>query len=568
MFPPATEKQVRDMGWQGLDIILVTGDAWIDAPHIGAAVIANVLMDAGYRVGIIAQPDMSGSEDITRLGEPGLFWGVTAGCMDSMVANYTANKKKRQQDDLTPGGRNNLRPDRAAIAYTNLIRRYFKNTRPIVLGGMEASLRRISHYDFWTDKVRRSVLFDAKADILVYGMGEKTVLEIAENLRLGKELTHIRGICYISGQKPEDFIELPPHARVRTDKEIFRQMFETFYGHTDPIKASGLCQMQDTRYLVCNPPQKPLSSAELDRVHELDFKRETHPVHADQGVVRALETIRFSVISHRGCFGECHFCAITAHQGKTVISRSQASIVREVRNLTRYPQFKGIISDVGGPTANMYAMECRRKAEKGACGNRRCVGEKTCPELPVNHAPQVELLGKLRQIPGIRHVFIGSGIRHDLILADSASGRAYLEALISHHISGQLKIAPEHSRDHILALMGKPRIEETRKFLSLFARTNRRLNLRRYLTCYFIAAYPGATAADMQAAREFARRELGFIPEQAQIFTPAPATVATLMYYTEKTFPGDHPLFVEKHPKRREKQKQILVGRQKGDTPK
>ncbi|MBS0014470.1 MAG: YgiQ family radical SAM protein [Desulfobacterales bacterium] len=568
MFPPATRKQMQDMGWDRLDVILVTGDAYVDVPHMGAAVIANVLMDAGFRTGVITQPDMEDGADIARLGEPELFWGVTGGCMDSMVANYTASGKKRKSDDLTAGGQNTRRPDRAVIAYTNLIRRHFKNTRPIVLGGMEASLRRISHYDFKTNKVRRSILFDAKADVLIYGMGEKTVLELARRFQNRQDFTDLRGICYAAAQKPEKFLELPSHGRAAADKDAFTEMFAGFYKNTDPVKARGLCQLQDTRYLVCNPPQLPLSQQEIDRIHELGYRRRAHPVHADQGNVRALDTIAFSIISHRGCYGECHFCAITALQGKTVISRSRPSILREAESLARHPDFKGVISDVGGPTANMYGIECRKKATHGACIRKRCLGGRVCPELTVDHGPQVRLLKDLRKIAGIKHVFIGSGIRHDLILADSKNGQAYLEQIISHHISGQLKIAPEHSENHLLDLMGKPNIDVTRQFIRRFRKTARRLDKKYYLTGYFLAAYPGCTKKDMEAVKDFCSREMGFAPEQVQIFTPVPATVATLMYWTKKTWPGKNPLFVETDPRRKQVQKQILTPAARAAKPK
>jgi uncharacterized radical SAM protein YgiQ len=568
MFPPATKKQISQMGWDGLDVILVTGDAYIDAPHVGVAVIANVLIEAGFRTGIISQPEISDQSDICRLGEPELFWGVTAGCMDSMVANYTASGKKRRQDDLTPGGENTRRPDRAAISYTNLIRRYFKNTRPIVLGGMEASLRRISHYDFTTNKIRRSILFDAKADILVYGMGETTVLKLARSLRDKKDITGIRGICYPSPEKPDGFIELPSHADAAADKKVFADMFASFYRQTDPVCAKGICQLQDTRYVVCNPPALPLTSKRLDAIHELDYMRRAHPVHEKNGPVRALETIGFSIISHRGCYGECNFCAITALQGKTVISRSRASILREAEKMVQHPDFKGVISDVGGATANMYDIECKKKLAYGACANKRCLGQRVCPELQVDHGPQIQLLRQLRQIKGIRHVFIGSGIRHDMILADKKNGTNYLREIIAHHVSGQLKIAPEHSEKHVLELMGKPGVEITRQFIKKFRQTARQLDKRCFLTGYFMAAYPGCTRADMIVLKNFCQKELGFAPEQVQIFTPVPSTIATLMYWTKKTFPEGEPLFAETDPERKKEQKQIITGQNRTKTGK
>ncbi len=559
MFLPTTKKEMRALGWERLDVILVTGDTYIDSPYIGVAVIGKTLVNSGYRVGIIAQPDKDSDADIARLGEPALFWGVTAGCMDSMIANYTPTKKPRKADDLTAGGQNTRRPDRAVIVYTNLIRRYFKQTVPIVLGGIEASLRRISHYDFWSNRIRRSVLFDAKADLLVYGMGEKTVLDLAARLAAGEPVTDIRGICYISGKKPAGFIELPGHEAVKIDKSAFRSMFQTFYENNDPVSAKGLVQQQDTRCLVHNPPQMLPSTDELDRIYEAGYEREVAPYYRPFGAVKAMDTIRFSITTHRGCYGECHFCAIAVHQGSTIVGRSETSILREARELTGHPEFKGFIQDVGGPTANMYGFECKRKLEKGACRHKRCLTPEPCKHLPVNHARQVRLLEKIRKIPGVKKVFVGSGIRHDLILADRNQGNKYLETLIKHHISGQLKIAPEHSEDHVLSLMGKPDIEKTRQFIQWFHKKNRQIGKRQFLTCYFIAAHPGCTLKDMHRLKAFAREELKFTPEQVQIFTPSPSTIATLMYHTEADWPSGRPIFVEKTAAGKEKQKQVIL---------
>ncbi|MGD9251334.1 MAG: YgiQ family radical SAM protein, partial [Desulfobacterales bacterium] len=422
---PTTLTEVQQRGWSGLDVILVTGDSYIDSPHIGVAVIGHVLLDAGYRVGIIAQPDPDSPDDIRRLGAPELFWGVTGGCVDSMVANYTALNKKRRRDDFTPGGLNTRRPDRAVIVYTNLIRRYGRPGVPIVLGGIEASLRRITHYDFWSNRIRRSILFDAKADILVYGMGEKPVRALARALRRGKDYRQIRGICYKARQPPQDAVHLPSHARSASDPETFRAMFELFYRHNDPLTARRLCQRQDNRYLVQNPPPPPHAMDELDAVYAQAYEYDQHPYYERQGPVRALDTIRFSLATHRGCYGECHFCAIAVHQGRTVQWRSQASLLREARRLTNHPRFKGVLLDVGGPTANMYGFECDRKYRKGACRHRRCVYPKICEHLPVDHSRQVVLLEALRRLPGVRKVFVASGLRYDLVMADRQSGRAY-----------------------------------------------------------------------------------------------------------------------------------------------
>ncbi|MFW5637211.1 MAG: YgiQ family radical SAM protein [Thermodesulfobacteriota bacterium] len=566
-FLPTTPAEVRRLGWSGLDAILVTGDTYIDAPHIGVAVIGRVLLDAGFRVGIIAQPDTASDTDITRLGEPALFWGVTGGCVDSMVANFTASGKRRKSDDMTPGGQNTRRPDRAVIHYTNLIRRYFKGTRPIILGGIEASLRRISHYDAWADAVRRSILFDAKADILVYGMGEATLVELARRLKEQRPIESIRGICYIRREIPEpstEFpvpdIELPPHDAVVSDKDAFIRMFRTFYDHADPITAARLIQKQDTRYLVQNPPAFPPSPETLDRVHELPYVRDVHPFYKKSGRVAALDTIRFSLATHRGCYGECRFCAISVHQGRRVVSRSRDSILREAAGFAAHPEFKGVIPDVGGPTANMYGADCDRKAKKGACPEKGCLFPETCKRLPVHHGQQIALLRALRNLDGVRKVFIGSGIRYDLILADQKAGEAYLQEILRHHVSGQLKIAPEHISDPVLDLMGKPGRERLEAFLRLFASCNRKAPRKSFLTYYLMAAHPGCTQADMAQLRAYALQKLGMLPEQVQIFTPTPSTFATLMYHTEKDPFSGKKIFVEKQVSGKLKQKGVMAG--------
>ncbi len=565
-FIPATPREVSRLGWDRLDVVLVTGDAYIDAPSIGAAVIGRVLLSAGYRVGIIAQPDPNSDRDIGRLGEPALFWGVTGGCVDSMVANYTPSGKRRKSDDMTPGGRNVRRPDRAVIAYSNLIRRFFKNTRPIVLGGIEASLRRISHYDAKTDRIRRSVLFDAKADLLVYGMGEETVLHLAEALRKGDPIHPIRGLCYISREIPtpepafpEPDIHLPDHDLVARDKSTFTRMFRTFYENADPLTGTRLIQRQDTRYLVQNPPALPPTPDALDRIHELPFARNPHPGHRKEGPVAAMETIRFSLATHRGCYGECRFCAIAVHQGRHVVSRTEASLIREAIAFSDHPDFKGIISDVGGPTANMYGIECVRKGERGACREKGCLFPRPCKHLPIHHGRQIDLLRSLRTLPHIRKVFIGSGIRYDMILADKEMGERYLAEILRHHISGQLKIAPEHSDDAVLKRMGKPGRERLEAFLSLFRRLARKADQKRFLTYYLMAAHPGCTRQQMVQLRDFCRRSLRLLPEQVQIFTPTPATWSTLMYHTETDpFTGDR-IFVEKEPKKKAQQKSVMA---------
>ncbi|MDA8125700.1 MAG: YgiQ family radical SAM protein [Deltaproteobacteria bacterium] len=561
MFLPATAEEVRRRGWDRLDVILITGDAYIDSPFVGVSVIGQWLLKAGYRVGIIAQPDVASRTDIARLGEPALFWGVTGGCIDSLVANRTASGKRRREDDYTAGGINNRRPDRAVIVYANLIRRVFKETKPIVLGGIEASLRRIAHYDFWSDQVRRSILLDAKANFLVYGMGEKTILALAAGLREGRDCGALRGLCRIAGERPPDLVELPSYEQAAADPAAFTRMFLAFYRNQDPRTARGLCQLQDSRWLIHNPPMEPLTEAELDDLYALDFARDVHPLDRQAGKVRALETIRFSLATHRGCYGECHFCAIALHEGRTVSSRSEASILREAKTIAARPDFKGHILDVGGPTANMYGYECKKKRLQGACSDRRCLYPGVCPSLCPDHSRQISLLGKLRRIPGVKRVTVASGIRCDLVLADRKQGIPYLREVVRHHVSGQLKVAPEHSEPKLLRLMGKPVGRELSVFRDLFFKLTREAGKDQFLTYYLIAAHPGCTEEDMEALRRFASRELGIHPEQVQLFTPTPSTLSTLMYFTERDPFSGKKLFVEKTAAGREGQKKILVAK-------
>ena len=484
-----------------------------------------------------------------------------------MVANRTASGLRRKSDDYTPGGRNDRRPDRAVIAYANLIRRFCKQTAPIVLGGIEASLRRIAHYDAWDNRVRRSILFDAKADYLLYGMAERSVVELARAMAAGASPTAIRGLCYAAAEPPAGALVLPTFAEAAADRERFTAMFRTFYDHCDPVTARMLAQQQDTRFLVHNPPQLPLSTAELDAVHDLEFTRDLHPTDRKRGPVRALDTIRFALTTHRGCYGECNFCAIAVHQGRTVQSRSPASIVREAGRIAAHPDFRGTLTDVGGPTANMYGFECRRKASKGACADKRCLYPAVCPGLQVDHGPLLDLLRRLRQVPGVRKVVVASGIRHDLILADRRHGLAYLREVVRHHVSGQMKLAPEHSNPTVLAAMGKPPVDDLLAFRQLFIRLTREEGLDQYLTYYLIAAHPGCTQADMEALRAFCRRELHLLPRQVQLFTPTPCTWSTLMYWT-----GTNPFtgadcFVERNPAGRERQKATLAGTERRPPP-
>lgn len=559
MFLPTTRQELSRLGWDQLDVILVTGDSYIDSPYIGTAVIGNLLSKAGYRVGVIAQPDVHSSQDICRLGEPRLFWGVTAGSIDSMVANYTALKKWRKSDDYTPGGINDRRPNRATIVYTNLIRRFYKNTRPIVLGGIEASLRRIAHYDFWSNRVRASILFDAKADYILYGMAEKSVLELAEGLRAGNDVRGIRGLCYIARQKKDGYLELPAYDTVRKNKSAFIDMFHTFYQNNDPISAKGLIQKHGDRLLIQNPPGPYLTQSELDDVYDLDFQRAQHPYYEEQGKVKALETIKFSIPTHRGCYGECSFCAIAVHEGRTVRWRSQQSIQNEARQLTRLPDFKGYILDVGGPTANMYGFECEKKLSQGSCPKKHCLYPEVCPLLKVDHGPQLELLKEIRRIEGVKKVFVASGIRYDMLLSDQKKGTQYLQEVVEHHVSGQMKVAPEHTQDGVLKHMGKPGTQSLLEFKDMFDRNSRAAGKKQFLTYYLIAAHPGCSEEDMKDLKRFTTRKLKINPEQVQIFTPTPSTYSSLMYYTELDPFTRKPIFVEKEPHKKERQKDIVV---------
>jgi len=535
------------LGWDHLDAILVSGDSYIDTPYSGIAVIGRLLENAGYRVGVIAQPDITSDKDISRLGEPSLFWGVSGGTVDSMVVNYTATLRKRHNDDFTPGGNNDRRPDRAVIAYTNLIKRYFKSSKPIVLGGIEASLRRITHYDYWSDRLRAPILFDSKADFLLYGMAESSMLQLAEALRDLRDPTTIRGLCYLSKEVPKDYLLLPSFEDVSTDQSAFIKMFHIFYHNNDPLTAKGLAQRKGDRYLIQNPPALTLSQASLDKIYTFPYQRAQHPYYEQQGAVKALETIRFSIPTHRGCYGECNFCAIAVHEGRTVSSRSIESILGEARQIADHPEFKGIIHDLSGPTANMYGIECEKKLKLGACEDKRCLFPKICPVMRVDHSKQIELLKRIRQVAGIKKVTIGSGIRYDMVLADNPCGMQYLDEVVRYHTAGQLKIAPEHTEQAVLSLMGKPSSDTLLKFKEKFQALSRKAGKEQYLTYYLIAAYPGSGEREMKALRKFVSTSLQVTPEQVQVFTPTPSTYASVMYYTERDPFTGKPLFVEKN---------------------
>lgn len=564
MFLPTTMEEVKKLGWTSLDIILISGDTYLDTSYNGSAVIGKWLLKKGFKVGIIAQPNIENDSDIKRLGSPNLFWAISSGCVDSMVANYTATKKRRNNDDFTPGGLNNKRPDRAVIAYTNLIQRTFKSDKKlIVLGGIEASLRRITHYDYWTNKLRRPIIFDAKADIISYGMGEKSMLELAIAIKNGEDYKNIRGLCYISKEPKENFIEIPSYEDCVKSKEKFIEAFNIFYLNCDAITAKGLYEKCGDRYLIQNPPPENFTSNELDEIYSMNFEREVHPYYAKMGSVKAMDTIKNSVTTHRGCYGECNFCAIAIHQGRTVVSRSEKSIIDEVKLLVNSKNFKGNISDVGGPTANMYNIECSKKLKLGACSDKRCLFPKKCPALKVDHKSQVDLLKKLNNIEKVKKIFIASGIRYDMILDDKKCGDQYLEELIKNHISGQMKIAPEHTEDKVLNLMGKDGKNKLKEFKNKFYEINKKFNKSQFLTYYLIAAHPGCEENDMKDLKKFASMELKVNPEQVQIFTPTPSTYSTLMYYTELDPFTGKKLFVEKDISRKQKQKDIVIDKDK-----
>ncbi|MGA1940955.1 YgiQ family radical SAM protein [Arcobacter sp. YIC-310] len=566
-FLPTTKAEMKERGWDELDVVLITGDAYIDSPFMGIAVVGRILEDIGLRVGIIGQPNVDSDVDIKRLGEPKLFWGVSGGSIDSMVSNYTATKKFRNSDDYTPGGKNDKRPDRATLVYTNLIRRHFKNTVPVVLGGIEASLRRLTHYDYWTNKLRKPILFDSKADYMIYGMGEQAIIDLGNTLRQGGDPRNIRGLCYISKEAPSDenFKEIPSHQECLDDKEKYIDLFRDFYDNNDPIYSKGLYQKVDTRYLIQNPPSDHMEEEEMDKIASFPYQRDAHPFHKKDGKVKCLETIKFSIMTHHGCWGECNFCAIAAHQGRTIRTRSEKNILAEAKSFTKMKDFKGIISDVGGPTANMYGYECKKKMKLGTCvDNKRCVdATRLCRTMKVDHSRNIKLLKDIREIPGIKKAFVASGVRYDLITADKKHGYEYLKEMVEHHISGQMKVAPEHTSDEVLHHMGKPGKQTLIDFKKMYDRLNKESGKKQFLTYYLIAAHPGCEEKHMRELKDFTTNELKMNPEQAQVFTPTPGTYSAVMYYTGLDPFTKKKIFVEKDPRRKEKQKEIVIKKHK-----
>lgn len=542
-FLPVTAKEMKDRGWNQVDFVYLTGDAYVDHSSFGCAIISRLLESRGYRVGIISQPDWRKKESIQVFGEPRLGFLVTAGNMDSMVNHYTVSKKHRQKDAYSPGGKMGLRPDMATVVYSNLIRQTYKNT-PIILGGIEASLRRLAHYDYWQDQVRRSILLDSGADLISYGMGEHSILEIAEALDSGLqvgEITYIPGTVYKSKtlDMVYDPIVLPSYEKIRDNKKAYADSFAVQYKNTDPFTAKPLAEDYGTRgYVIQNPPAKPLTQQEMDDVYDLPFTGTWHPMYDSQGGIPALEEIRFSLTSNRGCFGSCSFCALTFHQGRILQTRSHDSIIKEAIHMTEDPAFKGYIHDVGGPTADFRQPSCEKQLTKGVCQNRQCLFPEPCKNLTADHSDYVALLRKLRKIPKVKKVFIRSGVRFDYVMADKSP--VFLQELVKYHISGQLRVAPEHVSDQVLRYMGKPSHQVYERFLKAYEKANAKTGQKQYAVPYFMSSHPGCTVKDAVKLAEYVR-DLGFTPEQVQDFYPTPSTLSTCMYYT-----GIHPLTGEK----------------------
>ena len=535
-FLPVSKEDMQERGWRWYDFLLVTGDAYVDHPSFGPAVIARVLEADGYRVAVLAQPDWHSAADFLAFGRPRLGVLIGAGNLDSMVAHYTAAKKRRSEDFYSPGKKAGKRPDRATIVYANRAREAFGSEVPIIIGGLEASLRRFAHYDYWDDKVRRSILFDSGADLLVYGMAEEAEREIARRLKKKipvSEMHDIRGTAFIAASPSEcafESVSVPSYAEVRENKRLYADATRIEYREHDPVRGKAIIQEHDGRYLIVNPPMMPLETKELDRVAELPYVRTYHPMYEAEGGVPAIEEVRFSVIHNRGCFGGCNFCALAFHQGRMVTSRSHESVIREVTELTKLPDFKGYINDVGGPSANFRHHSCKKQAKFGMCPDKRCLAPTPCPNLDADHSDYLALLRKLRSIPGVKKVFVRSGIRYDYMLEDKNDD--FFTELVRYHISGQLKVAPEHCIDGVLDYMGKPHIEVYERFMDKYRRLNDRYSKEQYVVPYLMSSHPGSTLGDAVALAEYLNKK-GRQPEQVQDFYPTPGTVSTCMYYTE-----------------------------------
>lgn len=541
-FLPISRQDMEQRNWDELDFLIISGDAYVDHPSFGPAIIGRLLEKHGWRVGIIAQPDWRTTADFKKLGKPRLAVLVTAGNLDSMLNKFTAAKRYRSTDNYSPGGKAGNRPERATIVYCNRIREVWKNI-PLVIGGIEASLRRFAHYDYWSDSVRRSILVDSRADLLVYGMGEKQVVELAQQLSSGlavKDITTIHGTCYTAESTEHlwDYVETPAFEAVSTDKAAFAEAFRLQYLEQDPIRGKALVQKHGELYLVQNPPAAPLTTAEMDEVYDLPYQRTYHPSYEVEGGVPAIQEVKFSLVSHRGCFGGCSFCAIVSHQGRIIQPRSSESILKEAEILTHMPDFKGYIHDIGGPTANFRAPACSQQAERGTCRGRQCLHPGPCQNLNSDHTDYLTLLRQLRSLPGVKKVFIRSGLRYDYLLA--ANDEAFLKELCEHHVSGQLKIAPEHISPKVTRLMGKPGKDVYLRFAEAFRRMNKTLGKEQYLVPYLMSSHPGSGLTEAIELAEFLR-DVGYHPEQVQDFIPTPGSLSTCMYYA-----GIHPLTGEK----------------------
>ena len=532
-FLPLCRQDMLDRGWEQCDFVYVTGDAYVDHPSFGHAIISRILERAGYKVGLIAQPDWKDPKSIDIYGEPRLGFLVTAGNMDSMVNHYSVSKRRRSTDSFTPGGVMGKRPDYATTVYCNLIRRTYKHA-PIIIGGIEASLRRLAHYDYWSDSMKHSILVDSQADLLLYGMGERSIVEVADALNSGlsvHDLTYIDGTVFRTKEVDDAVptLTLPSYAEIRENKRRYAESFKIQYGNCDPFTAKRLAEPYDGFFIVQNPPQKPLSQQEMDDTYSLPYCRTYHPSYEKLGGVPAIEEIQFSLTSNRGCMGACSFCALTFHQGRIVQARSHESILEEAEQIIHHPDFKGYIHDVGGPTAYFRFPGCEKQMTKGTCPNRQCLYPTPCKNLKADHSDYVALLRKLRKLPGVKKVFIRSGIRFDYLLADKKD--TFFRELVQYHISGQLKVAPEHVSDAVLSRMGKPRNAVYNKFVEKYYALNKEYNMDQYLVPYLMSSHPGSTMKEAVELAEYIR-DMGYNPEQVQDFYPTPSTLSTVMYYT------------------------------------
>lgn len=541
-FLPMTRDDMAQRGWAQLDFLFISGDAYVDHPSFGPAIISRILEKYGYKVGIIAQPDWRSTADFKRLGKPRLGILVSAGNLDSMLNKYTAAKKYRSTDNYSPGGQAGLRPERATIVYCNRIKEIWKKT-PLIIGGIEASLRRFAHYDYWSDNVRRSILIDSRADLLIYGMGERQIKDVASQLSAGITVENIRdipGTCYPAESIEHlwDYVQIPSYQDAVNNKMDFAQAFKTQYLDQDPIRGKTIVQSHGDQYVVQNPPAKPLSTPEMDEIYDLPYQRTYHPSYAASGGIPAIQEVKFSIVSHRGCYGSCSFCALYAHQGRIIQSRSRESILQEAQAIVKLPDFKGYIHDVGGPTANFRQPACEYQADRGTCRGKQCLFPKACKSLNTNHTEYLELLRAIRKIPGIKKVFVRSGLRYDYLLA--ANDSEFLRELCEHHISGQLKVAPEHISAKVTQLMGKADKATYLKFKKAYEAMNQKLGKEQYLVPYFMSSHPGAGLKEAIELAEFLR-DTGYNPEQVQDFIPTPGSLSTCMYYT-----GINPLTGEK----------------------